>query len=236
MKIKIENVNIKKVIFLDENYGKVRKSSPHPDWLFPGILHNLLLQQIYRELPSLNIKKEKAQSVIKKIVIELNERLELGFDNDKIFELNVLPPNGDYDMYEYFKRILKNGGTGPFNPSPESNIIEGCINVLEIFEKNKENMSKSVIELKTFYTKNIHNISDKEKFTSILSIAYHSAKLYSKKDNIIKLLNISNDKEEIEKISSINWWKVAGCDAVGGFFGLVPGAAVASSCSYIMQL
>ncbi|WP_299113969.1 hypothetical protein [uncultured Winogradskyella sp.] len=232
MKLEIKNVKIEKLVLKNDSCVETSNSSPSPYWLFPGIVHNLMLQQVLGAIPSFKIKSEKAQEIFKMKIIDLNKNLELGYNEEDIKAINVLPPKGE-NIYDYLKNILLNGGnTGPFNPEPS--IVEKWIEVLDILEKNKENLKKSAMELSEFYKNNIRQVNNKEVFTKILSITYHSAKLYSKKENRIQLLkNVSND-DVIKHEASINWWKVAGCDGLGLLAGGV-GAVIASGCSAINQ-
>lgn len=224
MKIKIETINIGKIELVD-NLPLLDQQGLSPAWSYLGILHNILLREFLGMVDSPKQTASKMQSIFVERLTKINDDLSLGLDIERVNNCDFLP-NKNEDMLEgLMNKVKKDFDNQTFDKAQE---------LIKILKENQDNLKGAAKIIKDRY-ENSGNTQMKfrREYEIMTAVAYYSSMLYSDPKKTASLFGY--DIEE-EVISRINWWKVAGCDALGGMFGGLGGAAVASGCSAIMQL
>lgn len=224
MKIKIETINIGKIELVD-NLPLPDQQGLSPAWSYLGILHNILLREFLSMVDSPKQTAYKMQSVFVERLTEINNELSLGLDIEEVKSCDFLP-NKKEDMLEGLLNKVKK--------EFDQQIFDEAQTLVKILEENQNDLTKAAKIIKDKY-ENSANTSMKfrKEYEVMTAVAYYSSMLYDDPKKIASLFGY--DIEE-EAIARINWWKVGGCDALGGMFGGLGGAAVTSGCSIIMQL
>ena len=220
MKIEISNVNIEKLMLTETKTEK-----PFDEiYLFnnskAGIAHNLLMQLLLNEFDVYKTPRSEALSIFKEKIVQLNEDLELGLNTDIVKNLNAVPPSNEKDPVKWLIDTLT---TDPYCPDP---VIIEAINDLRNRLQNSEDIPGYPKLAKEFYFKNIMKVNDKQQFADIMSIVYHSAKLYSNDEKFDKLLKLKRKKDKKKKKVPIG--DVIIMDGVGYILGGLIGAVLTS--------
>jgi len=223
MNLNIENLNIENLTIngdCDSN-SLTSKISPHPLWLYPSIIHNLLLKLLMDALPTTKIKTENVEEILKAKAIEINNKLGLGFDDEKVHQLSIFPPKGPKNFDKWLKDIIM---TPPFNPSPEVyNIVSPIFT--NVAEDRYNNSKEFMNDIQNTYKKNIDKVEDKKLFAGVMSVGYNSAKLYSDKNGLNFLGVDGGGLSQVEKVALMD---------MIGMFG-TPITAALMSCGAIVM-